>query len=279
MHLCLNRIAAAILGAVMLVAAGETGEWARSACGGGASARGWNEEWRSPPVPGSGAPAAIGLLREFRIALADIAWVRMSHCWEECDPVGTLRGLRLATTLNPGSLYFCLNGARILAYDFAAWRIQGAEAVGHVPEAEKERIAREQGREAVRFLEAGIFRFPGKALPLIELAQVKLRCLHDSKGAAEAFARAADCRDAPDYASRIAAELHRDGGELQMARTLLEKRLRGLTVLDVPIDQDRYSSERTVLEARLLSLKMDMEAAGYRILTEEPAGRSEKDVE
>lgn len=279
MHLRLNRTATVILGAAVLVAVGGGGEWVRADFGVGASARVLRDERRGLSFPGSGAQAAIGLLGEFRVALGDVAWIGMSHCWEEYDPVGTLRGLRLATALNPGSLYFCLNGARILAYDFAAWRIQEAESVGHVPEAEKERIAREQGWEAVRFLEAGILQFPGKALPLIELAQVRLRCLHDSRGAAEAFARAADCRDAPDYASRIAAELLRNGGELLAARTLLEKRLRELKVSGVSFDQDRYSSERAVLESRLLSLKMDMDVAGYRDFTEESGERLEKDVE
>lgn len=268
-----------IFGAALLVCAGGVGEGAQGNRGCGALPRASDHEHHGARLPLMGRDAAFGLLGGFRVALADLAWIGMSHCWEECDPVGTIRGLRMATSLNPESIYFCLNAARIIAYDLAAWRIQASEAVGYVPEAERQRIAREQGLEAARFLKEAHARFPGRADPLIELGQVRLRCLQDQRGAAQAFAIAAHCPDAPDYAVRIAAELLRGEGRLAEARALLEKRLGSLTLSHLPSNEGRHSSEKTVLEMRLRSLKMDMEAAGYVYFTLGSMKEAEKDVE
>ncbi|MBP7143008.1 MAG: hypothetical protein KBA71_13945 [Opitutaceae bacterium] len=246
MHPRLQRMAGVIFGATALIAAGGVGVHLRRTSALGVEVLAGNPEIRRWSLPVSETEATLGMLGGFRVPLADVAWIGMSHCWEECDRVGTLRGLRLATALHPESLYFWLNGARIIAYDLAAWRIQGSELAGHVPEAEKQRIARAQGLEAISFLEAAIVRFPGKALPWIELGQIRLRCLRDSLGAAEAFVRAADCRDAPDYALRIAAELYGSGGQPVIARRLLEKKLRGFTLLDVPPYHDRLSEKRAL---------------------------------
>jgi len=191
---------------------------------------------------GGDLSAATGVGRQFkdgkpggpRVALADLVWIAMSSRWEQSEAAATLRAVRLATVLNPRSLHFWANGARIIAFDIAAWRIREAEARGHVPGAEKRRIRVSQGLEALRFLDEAYAQFPESSLPWIEKAQIELHAMGDRQAAARSFAVAAVCDDAPDFCARLAAELRRIEGRASESRALLESRPGSIIVSSQP---------------------------------------------
>ncbi len=201
---------------------------------------------------------ALAVLGGFRVALADLSWIRMTHAWEQSDRPATMRSLRLAMRLNPASLYFWINGARVIAYDMAAWRIQEIEGKGHAPRAAKERLIQQQGIEALEVLaKAGTF-FPGRAVLEIEKAQIELHALRNPVAAAARFAVAANCADAPRYCVRIAAELMRKEGRPKEAHALLKQRLQRLAEQPQTGEAAQAAEEQTIVMSRIRLLEKEL---------------------
>ena len=141
--------------------------------------------------------------------MADALWLRMYVLWERRDLPGTQSFIQLVTAIDPRPLYFWLNGARILANDLAAWRVEAAggyEAVGPAMEA---RVNREQGTLALAHLGAAGAFHPASADVWIERANIELYRLRDLAAAAESYRRAWEQPRAPYYAARLHAELLR----------------------------------------------------------------------
>ncbi len=264
MSLCQNTRSVA-LAVVILLASACLGESVRDVMGfTRASRRGVVTTPRREALSDLSGWDGLAVLGGFRVALADLAWIRMVHAWEQSNRPATMRSIRVATRLNPASLYFWINGARIVAYDMAAWRIQEAEAAGHVPQAEKQRIARQQGHEALEILAKAEAFFPGRALLEIEKAQLELHALRNPGAAAARFSAAANCSDAPLYCIRIAAELVRKEGRLQEAQGLLKQ---GLQSLDERVQRGRVArvaEERAILMSRIDALQKELEAVTYK---------------
>jgi tetratricopeptide (TPR) repeat protein len=143
--------------------------------------------------------------------------------WERHDMPGTQSLIQLVTAIDPRPLYFWLNGARILAHDFSAWRIEAAggyEAVGPTVEA---RVSREQGRLALALLDAAMAYHPASADLWIERANIELHRMQDLAAAAESYRRAWEQPRAPYYAARLYAELLRRQGRKAEALDWLVK--------------------------------------------------------
>ena len=174
-------------------------------------------------VAAAGQGVTLALLGGFRALVADVVWVRMYVLWERQDMPGTQSLIQLVTAIDPRPLYFWLNGARILAHDFSAWRIEAAggyEAVGPTVEA---RVSREQGRLALALLDAAMAYHPASADLWIERANIELHRMQDLAAAAESYRRAWEQPRAPYYAARLYAELLRRQGRKAEALDWLVK--------------------------------------------------------
>lgn len=256
-----HRARLAVPALMIVLAASGLGEILRAAIGLEATALNHGMAIQSTELPtGLHGWDGLALLGGFREALADLIWIRMAGPWEKSDRPDTMRSIRLATQLNPMSLYFLFNGARIVAYDMAAWRIQDAEALGYVPQVEKLRIGRQQGHQALELLATADVRFPGNPSLEIEKAQIELHALQEPRSAAARLVIAASCPGAPPYCIRIAAELLRREGHTAEAHRLLKQRLQSLAIRVERGETDRLVEERTIILSRIATLERDMEA-------------------
>jgi hypothetical protein len=152
---------------------------------------------------------SFGVLGGFRTIAADLVWLKSYVAWEQRDARTTESMLQLTTALDPRPLNFWINGARMIAYDFAAWHIAEVECARVVSESERETISQSHAQRAVLFLERAAEFHPSVAALWIERANIELNCARDVSAAAESYRRASQLDDAPFFAARIHAELLR----------------------------------------------------------------------
>ena len=155
-----------------------------------------------PPAHEKNLPALVG---GYRTIAADCLWLETNLAWEIRNEARVRRLIDFTVKSDPHSPYFWLNGARILAYDFPAWRCQQERTAPLSVQAGW----RERGAdEALLLLERGQ-HWHGKSAALhLEMANICLYALGDHHRAAEYYRLASEQSDAPDYAARIYGRLH-----------------------------------------------------------------------
>jgi hypothetical protein len=160
----------------------------------------------------AGQGVTLALLGGFRALVADVTWVRMYTLWERRDLPATETLVRLVAALDPRPVYFWLNGARIVAFDFPVWRIEAAGGFERVPRLEQDRIAREQAEAGLQLLGRAMAFHPASPDLWIERANIQYNRLRDLEGAAESYRRAWELPGAPYYVARVRAEMLRRSG-------------------------------------------------------------------
>lgn len=194
----------------------------------------------------AGSGGTLAVLGGLRAAVAGGFWLRANLAWERRDAAATTAMLHLTVAADERPLHFWLNGARMLAYDLAEWRIEA-----NAPAAVRRRAVVEQAGAALDFLQRGMeWRGPSPEI-LIEMANIRLRVLGDRTGAARLFRQAAELPGAPYYAARVHAELLRELGRPAEALAWLKKILPGLPA-------DDPAARREVVLQRI----KDLESAG-----------------
>ena len=218
----------------------------------------WNDARKRQPalrlnssVAAAGQGITLALLGGFRAIVADALWIRMYVLWETRDLAATQSLIQLVAAIDPRPLYFWLNGARILAHDFSAWRVEQAGGYEAVGKAGEEKVNREQGALAITHLEAARAFHPASADLWIERANIELHRLRDLDAAAESYRRAWEQPNAPYYAARIHAELLRRQGRKAEALAWLVKLHPGL-----PPGDD--AAARDVVLARIRDLEREL---------------------
>jgi hypothetical protein len=206
--------------------------------------------WWMRPVPRP--DAAAGGLRTFA---ADVTWLRANDAWERRDARRTEALLRLTVALDPQPLYFWLNGARMMAYDFPSWR-SGVGVEGRGRDAgRRRRIETEDARRALEFLERARARHPASAALWIERGNIELNALHDPGAAAESYRRASEQPDAPYFTARVYAELLRRLGRKAEALAWLEALLPRL-----PQDDEAAAADLVLARIRALERELGVPA-------------------
>src|SRR5687768_2320668 len=114
----------------------------------------------NPSMAAAGQGVTLALLGGFRALVADALWIRMYVLWERRDLPGTQTLIQLVTAVDPRPAYFWINGARILANDLAAWRIEAAGGYDAIGESVVTRLNREQAAVALSFLDAAMIFHP-----------------------------------------------------------------------------------------------------------------------
>ena len=157
----------------------------------------------APSTPAEDRPPTA-LFGGCRMLVADWLWLETNLAWEARDATKVRQLIALTRKADPGSRYFCLNGARMLAYDLPAWRCQASPAAPRTVQA----AWREAGaNEALALLERGRAGQGDSAALYLEMANISLYALRDRPRATEFYRLAAEQADAPDYAARIFARL------------------------------------------------------------------------
>jgi hypothetical protein len=171
--------------------------------------------------------------------------------WERRDLPGTQSLIQLVTAIDPRPVYFWKNGARILANDLAAWRIDAAGGHENVGPDIQARIDDEQGRLALSHLDAAMSFHPASAELWIERANIQLHRIRDVAAAADSYRRAWEQPQAPYYAARLHAELLRRAGRKADALRFLVQLHRSLP------SHDEAAARETVLE-RIRELEREL---------------------
>lgn len=198
----------------------------------------------------AGQGVTLALLGGFRALVGDGAWIRMYALWERRDLAAVETMLRFVTAIDSRPVYFWINGARIMAYDLAAWRIADAGGNAIAPETE-ERIRREQGLQALRHLDAAMRFHPQNADLWIERANIQANALRDYLAAAESFRRAWEQPRAPFYAARLHAEMLRRAGRKGEALAWLKQ-------LYPTLPRDNESAAAEVVLERIHELEREL---------------------
>ena len=212
----------------------------------------------------AGQGVTLGLLGGFRAIVADFTWVRLHVLWEQRDLPATDTLLRLVTAVDPRPLYFWVNGARIIAFDMTAWRIDAAGGYDAVPKAQQERIGAEQARLAIRRLDEAMTFHPANAALWVERANIELNRLHDVAAAAASYRRAWEQPGGPDYAARLHAELLKRLGRKPEALAWLVQLHPQLPVGDEATE---------IVLGRIRDLEKDLQVPAARSYRPAPGGR------
>ncbi len=162
---------------------------------------------RIEAVMGNGL--AVAALGGFRALAADYLWLETYLAWAAGDRPATTTLIGLVTAMDERPEAFWLNGARMIAYDMAQWRLAEAAGRGPVSAAERRRIRGEQAGAALDLLEDARRWHPRSAAICIEMANVELCGRGNVAAAARWYRVAAGLPQAPRFAGRIHAELLR----------------------------------------------------------------------
>jgi tetratricopeptide (TPR) repeat protein len=141
-----------------------------------------------------------------RALVADGVWLKVYAAWAARDLPRTQMLIRLVSLVDDRPLGFWINGARIMACDFAEWRLTSNEG-STVPAEVRRRIVEEQAQMALRHLADARVCHPGSAEIWVEMGNIHLYRRRDLARAAECYRQAAELPDAPFFAARIYAEL------------------------------------------------------------------------
>lgn len=193
------------------------------------------------PVAGQGV--ALAVLGGFRAPAADGLWLRANLAWEQRDLVATDALVRAAIVADDRVEYFRINGARMIAFDLAEWRI-----AANAPAAVAAEIRHEHAEQAVALLAEGVRRNPSAPALWIEMARITQQRLADRGRAAAYYRRAAELPGAPYFAGRLHVELLVDTGRIAEARDWLRHWLPKLP-------HDDEAAQRPRMEARLEELE------------------------
>jgi hypothetical protein len=200
-------------------------------------------------VASTGHGNALALLGGMRAIVASGCWLRANLAWERRDIAATTALIDLTVAADERSLYFWLNGARILANDVPEWRMAGP-----VPSAFRPVANEEQAQVALRFLEKGLRWHGPEAAIYIEMANIHFRRRGDMNEAARYYRLAAEQPGAPYYAARIHAELLRSLGRPAEALVWLRQ-----IVVTLPVDDE--TARRDVVIERIKLLEQELGAS------------------
>lgn len=161
------------------------------------------------------------MLGGFRTVAADLAWLWAAEAVDDRDAATTETMLGWTTMLDPRSLYFWLNGARILAYDLPEWQWANIGRAGRTGDMHVRASERQAGMRALRWLDQATTSHPDSAAVWIERANIELNRLRDLDAAALSYRRAWEQPHAPYYAARLHGELLRRAGHKAAALSWL----------------------------------------------------------
>ncbi len=215
---------------------------------------GWLARGVSPPGMARGVREAHGLpqvtvlawecLGGLRPLGANVAWLQLQGTWQQREAAATAAWIRMATGLDPQSLYFWANGARILAYDMPVWLDGGTGSA-----------RRRQAEAALALLEMARPWQSENPHYWIERAGIELNAADDPAGAAESYRRAAELPGAPYYAGRLHAEGLMRLGRFAEAHAWLCKLHPKL-----PADDPRAQAEVVLMRIRVLEARLQLPA-------------------
>ena len=133
-------------------------------------------------------------------------WITGYTNWEKRIRPETEAMVNLTTLLDPQSVYFWSEGARIIGKDIPAWRVEAAEKAGNLTPAAELAIRREQGYRAQSLLDRGLENHPQNPTLLLDKAMIYDINMQDLADSIDQYRQAAAAPGAPYFLGRVYAE-------------------------------------------------------------------------
>ena len=184
----------------------------------------------------------------WRAVAADACWLRAHEAWRTRDEALTESLIRRTLSWDPRPPIFWINGARMIAHDFPAWRTAGDPSA---PAAVQTEWRRNGARGAIALLEEGLRRRGPDAVLLCEIAGYYWHGMEDYAAAAAYYREAALLPGAPWHAGRLHAEALLRLGYRTEARDWLRKLLPQLP-------EDDPAAQRAIVAERLARLEHEL---------------------
>jgi len=201
---------------------------------------------------GLGGGISFAFLGGYRNLAANVVWISMYSDWQHQRKDEAMRKMRLASALRPESLYFWIDGARIIANDMPAWEV-GLEGMERLQATQEGRKLRERyARYALDYLDRPPGALGERPRILAEKGMISWLKLDDLQAAADYFSRAAEHDAAPGYVVRLRVEVLVQLGRLSEAFDALARHYEAL-------EGSAERSARPLVKLRLEQLATLME--------------------
>lgn len=175
-----------------------------------------------------GQGLSVAILGGYRNISANLVWVSMYADWQYRRKEDTLSKMNLAVALNPSSLFFWVDGARMIANDMPVWEVGDAAAGTLFETTDGIEVRYRYGRTALDFLGRAPESIAVNSKVLREKAVIHWKKLDDLKGALIYFEQAVAQPNAPYYLSRVYAEILIKDGQINKAHTFLQEHFASL---------------------------------------------------
>lgn len=201
--------------------------------------------------PSLGQGLIIGLFGGFRTLIADFLFIQAYTHWEKQDRPNTETLLHVVTEIDPRPLFFWINSARIVGYDFPAWRIRELGGFARTPEGLQKEINQEHAELALSIVDRAERFHPDKHEIPLERAQIYSNRLKDTENAAQWYLATTQYEGAPHYAARIYAQLLRQLGQPKQAYEYLRE-------LYPTLPMDDPTAVRPIVLGRIRELEAEL---------------------
>lgn len=172
---------------------------------------------------GLGQGITFAALGGYRNVAANFVWISMYGDWQYRRKEEVLEKMRLAVSLNPDSLYFWVDGSRIIANDMPVWQVGDDFMETLFNGGANVAVRKEYGERALAFLEEAPPRMGNQVPLLVEKGAICWRRLDDLTRALVYFQQAVESPGVPFYVCRVYAELLYKDGQVEQAFEYLKK--------------------------------------------------------
>lgn len=181
------------------------------------------EESLASLTSGLGQGITFAALGGYRNVAANFVWISMYGDWQYRRKEEVLEKMRLAVSLNPDSLYFWIDGSRIIANDMPVWQVGDDFMETLFDGGANVAVRKEYGERALAYLEEAPSRIGSQVPLLIEKGAICWRRLDDLERALVFFKEAVESPEVPYYVCRVYAELLYKNGQVEQALEYLKK--------------------------------------------------------
>ncbi|MDQ8185220.1 tetratricopeptide repeat protein [Pelagicoccus sp. SDUM812002] len=202
---------------------------------------------------GLGQGITLAALGGYRNIAANLVWVSMYGDWRYRLKSEVAQKMMLAVSLNPDSIYFWIDGSRILANDMPVWQV-GDELMNTLfttPEGLE--IRKKYGEQALAFLDKAPERLSQEVPILVEKAAISWRRLEDFDRALAYFKQAVAIESVPNHICRVYAEVLVKNGQVREAYEYLKSHYATLS-------DDDHTALKPFVSKRIEELKGKLDA-------------------
>lgn len=201
---------------------------------------------------GLGQGITLAALGGYRNVAANFVWISMYGDWRYRLKPEVLEKMRLAVSLNPYSVYFWVDGSRIIANDMPVWQV-GDDFMETLFESEEGvAIRKAYGEQALAFLQQAPEEIASEVPVLVEKAAICWQRLGDLDRALVYFKQAVDKETVPNHICRVYAEILVKNGQVRKAYEYLKSHYAELS------DDDR-TALKPFVQRRIEALKAQLE--------------------